>query len=203
MKNKNSRNKARTGGSKAKPPQIQSNVRVNHTFRFQSTAATPTNVTNRTLLQACGVMAATTILGYPIVSSVRVKRVKVWTPFSAANSTCSLVWYGSVDSQFSNIEISDSSVSSALPAHISTAPPARSNASFFQWDNQSTTNTLFQLVAPAYSFIDVDVEYVLADGGNATAAASLVLVGATAGQLYYEPLDGRGGIFIPVSLTTN
>jgi hypothetical protein len=73
-------------------------------------------------------------------------------------------------------------------------------ASFWQTDS---TGNLFSLVVPVGGVIDVFLEMILCDGTSTVLASPLVLVGATPSAVYFEPLDGRGGVYTPVSLQTN
>lgn len=184
------------------PAQFESNVRFGHKYRFVSTSAFPTNITARDLIQSCGVVAATSVLGYSIATAVRIKRVELWAPPASlgAAATVSLFWLSQQTSNYSELEVSDTTMSTATPAHLTSSPPLLSLASF--WQTDSTTN-LCTLTVPVGGVIDIWLEMVLGDGLVTIQPSPLVLVGATAGALYYEPLDGRGGVYTPVSLTTN
>jgi len=130
-------------------------------------------------------------------ASVKVMKVEILTPPASqgANATCSVEWAGSVNSP--DREFSDTSVSTATPAHVSTTPPAQSLASFWQ---TASTGTLFLITAPTGSIIDIVLSLINADG--ATTATSTVAT-AVIGTVYYMSLDPNATHrFTPVSLTS-
>lgn len=200
-KNSNRRPRAALPSTRMGPDQIQAQVIVSHRYRFTSTSGSVATITPVSLLQAMGTCATTTVTGSSIFTSVKISRVSIWSPPASqgAATTCSVTWFGNTGNS-SEKEISDTSVSTAQPAHVDTRPPRNSLASF--WQTTSST-ALAVLTAPTGSIIDVWVSGILGDGPTTTSPATLTLVGATAGLMYYEPLDGRGGIYTPVSLTVN
>jgi hypothetical protein len=176
-------------------------VLFHHIYRYTSTSAAQTGVNPRQMLQSFGTMAATSILGYPIAAGFRVTRISLWAPPASQGSSATVaVQWGSSTTNPSNIEYSDTSMSTAQPAFLTCTPPKQSLA--YDWQIDSTTNLLV-LNVPIGGVVDLHVSLVLGDGVNTTASSSLVLVGATAGLMYYEPLDGRGGVYTPVSLIAN
>jgi hypothetical protein len=189
-------------------PQIKSNIELKHRFRFQASGTagtiTTSSITPTELLQSMGVMATSTTSGRPIFESFKINLVEAWTTSSAAGfgSTITLLWGDSTQGAANNnLEVSDTTVSSAFPAHIMTSPPRGSNASF--WQNGQASVNLFEITYSAGSVVDVHVTGILLDG-SAGVGGPLTLVGATVGAIYYEPLDGRAtGLLDPVALTTN
>jgi len=181
------------------PPQFHSNVMLSHRFRFVSTSATATAITPNSLLAAAGNMCTDgNTLVVSFASSVKVKRVAVWTPPGSQGSaaTCSVDWVGFNNSP--NIEFSDSTVSVAKPAVVDCSPPPMSLASFWQ---VSSTTTLFTLTAPVGSIIDVILDLVLSDG-DAEGLATAISTG-TINLTYYLSLDPNATHrYTPVSLTT-
>jgi hypothetical protein len=183
------------------PRQLRTNIEVKHQFRFASSSSAPTAITDTRLLAAAGVSAVTAVLGYSIWQSVKVNQIEIWTPPAAqgANATCSVLFPASLQSQAR--EVTDTSVSVAIPAHVLVTPPRLSLCSF--WQNGSTS-TLFTLTAPPGSIIDVWVSLVLDDGTNSVPVTQ-TLVGATIGSIYYAPLDFNhvaGAVYLPIGLTT-
>jgi hypothetical protein len=158
------------------------------------------------LITACGVSAATAILGYSLYQCVRVDKIEVWTPPASqgAAATCSVLFPAAgTSSQGMPREFTDTTVSTAKPAHIRCRPPLHSLCAF--WQNGSNTNTLFTLVAPSGSIIDIWVSLVLADGARPAGAQQATLVGATIGNVYYCSLDSStkaGSLFTPIGLTS-
>lgn len=184
-----------------KPPQFQANVALNRVFRFKSTSATAVQITQRTALQACGVMAGTAILGLPIAMAVRLRSIEVWAPTTAvgAEVDTSILWNSATQNYGAQLEFSDSTNNISAPAHVKCSPPRKSLAEDFFIDG---TTVLCNMIAPVGSIVEVRVQFVLVDGAAAI-PATLVLVGATVGQIYYEPFDGRGGTLTPIGLTAN
>jgi len=185
------------------PSQMRANLESSHRFRFVSSNGAATTVSTRDLLQACGCVATTATSASGIFGSVRLKQIELWTPAPSqgASATCSVRWYASNAGIAPNREVSDTSVSTATPAHLRTSPPRGSLTGFWQVDGLNSQ--LFDLVAPPGTIIDVWVDLILADGPAEPGAAALTVAGATVGALYYFALDGRAsGLYLPVSLTT-
>jgi len=186
-------------GQRMAPPQIKSNVMFKHKFRFVSTSATATSITPTSLLGAAGTVCyAVNANVAAINASVKLNRISMWSPPSAQGSsvTCSVDWIGSANSP--NQEISDTSVSVAQPAYLSTSPPNQSIASFWHVSSDAAICTL---VAPVGTIIDVDLDLVLQDD-DLSAVVIAVAVGA-AGVQYFLSLDPNATHrYIPVSLTT-
>lgn len=180
------------------PSQLKTNVELKHQYRFVSSSATLTSITDSLLLTAAGVMASTAVLGHSLYRTVKLNRIEIWTPPASqgAAATCS-VFFPAGNNNPSR-EFSDTTVSVSVPAHVNTVPPPRSISSFWQ---SNTGALLCQLVAPPGSLIDVWVSLILHDG---TTGATATLVGATAGIVYYCSLDSAtaaGSLYTPVSLT--
>ncbi len=89
-------------------------------------------------------------------------------------------------------------MSVSRPAHVKAIPPKNSLASFWQ---VAGGTTLFNLVAPAGTIIDMLVDMVMVDqtGASSTVAGATV----TLGKVYYLALDHTtSDLLVPVSLTT-
>lgn len=184
-----------------KPAQLKSNVIVNHTFRFTSTSATSTAITPTSLLGAAGTMG-TTVNSFvaPFSACVKVNSLKMWAPppSQGSTATCSVDWVGSISSQVSNLEFSDTSNSVTTPATVRCVPPKQSLASFWQ---QAGSTTLFTLVAPVGTIIDVSLSLILQD--DDTAPVGIAVTTAAVGSVYYLSLDPNATHrYVPVSLTT-
>jgi len=203
MRNKkNSAMRQTSNGDLTRLPQLRTNVEFKHRYRFLASNSGTYTVTTATLGQALGMMATTAVVAWPIVQSFKLNNIEVWScpSTTGVGSTVTLLWgdAGSAVNTTSR-EVSDTSVSSAFPAHIRTSPPRGADCAFWQVLGGAT---LFKITVPAGAVIDLHVSCILADGQNA-AASSTVFVGATAGYVYYEPLDGRGGSLTAVALTSN
>ena len=208
-RNKNSRTQAKNtrsqrGRSNAiNPPSIRSNVTYNHRYRFVSTSGSATTVDASALLTSCGAVCYDAdAFCASITKTARIRRVSIWSPVASqgTSSTCSVTWTAD-DNEVgaSTLEISDSSVSTSHPAHISCAPPPRSLAS---WWFQVHAGNLFTIVAPTGSIVDVELDQVLCDQGSIADVATIAVAAGVLGSLYYFPLDGTTDIFTPVSLNT-
>jgi hypothetical protein len=184
-----------------KPPQLKSNIVVRHTYRFTSTSATATAITPTSLLGAAGTVCNTGNTAVAcIFQSVKVNKLRMWAPPPAQGSvaTCSVEWIGSVASQISNLEVSDSSNSTATPAIVSCRPPRQSLASFWQ---QPGTNTLFTLTAPVGTIIDVSLSLIMQD--DDVGVPGIGIATGTSGLIYFLSLDPNATHhYVPVSLTT-
>jgi hypothetical protein len=183
-----------------KPPQHKSNIVVNHTYRFTSSASGSHTITGLDIAGAIGgicTVSNSTLVCY--AESFKIKKVEAWSTINLANNlpaSVSVEWLGSGTS--SNMEISDTSVSTANPAYITTKPPKESTSSFWQ-NPASNNNNLFIITQNNPTIVDIQLEYILADE-NVT---SLTIATGTLGDTYYLALDGpTTNVFTPVSLTT-
>lgn len=180
------------------PIQIKSNVELRHRYRFVSTSGTATAITPTSLLGAAGGLCTVTNTQVATFSSsVKVNRVQILTPPASqgANATCSVEWAGFNNSP--DREYSDTTISVSTPAQISCSPPPQSLASFWQVGG---TTTLFTVVAPTGSIIDIVLSLILADGTN---NSGIVVATGVLGTVYYLSLDPVATHrYTPVSLTT-
>ncbi len=181
-------------------PQLKSNIRINHTYRFISTAGTPVSATGASLIGISGTVGTTAnafVTG--IFNSVKVNKITIYAAETAAGTpvTCSVEWLG-----FNNsppIEDSRTSVSTAVPVVLSSKPPPNSLAKFWQ----VTGNTpIFVIIAPPGSVIDIDLDCMLSDTG--ATFQNYAVATATVGVVYYLSLDVQAGThnYTPVSKTT-
>lgn len=184
--------------NKAQPPSISTNIVYRHVFRFLSTTGTAKTISGVDLIGCTGVVntAANTVT--QISNSIKLHSVKVWTPPASqgASATCSLEWNSSLFNP--TTEVSDSTMSTAIPAHIATSPPSGSEAAF--WMSGATEN-VFTLVAPTGSIIDIDLSVVLVDTGAAGVVETTAAAG-TLGEMYYLGLPNASPAYTPVSLNT-
>lgn len=180
---------------------MRSNIVFTHKFRFTSDLGSVSSITARNIIQACGVSAATTTAGYPIVTSARIKSIELWAPPSAlgANATVTCTWFGFQTTNLSELEVSDTTMSTATPAHIRSVPPPLSTAAMWFVDS---TSAIMALAVPPNGIIDLVLEMVLVDGPGTVLAPGFTLVAATVGAVYYPALDGINHHYGPVGLTT-
>lgn len=185
------------------PAQLRTNLEHTHQFRFVSSSGAATAITDVTIMSAAGVCATTAIVGHTIRRSLKVNQVEIWSPPASQGAavTCSVLWPQSQRSQAR--EVTDTSVSVSIPAHVKCGPPRESLASF--WTNGTVGSTFFTLVAPPGSIIDVWLSLVDDDGDDANPVNAATLVGATVGRVYYCSLDSStsaGSLYTPVGLTS-
>ncbi len=181
-----------------KPPQVPSNVSITRVWSFTSASASGLSITDGQLLGICGAVCdvANTSLRY-IAATVKVHSVEIWTPPSAvgAASTCLLSWASSAF--VLGPEVADTSMSTAMPAHIKTKPPPGSAGAFVL---SNGANLICKITAPAGSVIRVHATHVLLD--SAAVGTSYAVAAGTLGVLYYLPLDGTGDQYLPIGLNT-
>jgi hypothetical protein len=135
--------------------------------------------------------------------SIRLNHLEIWSPsISGAFTTCSCEWTSSNLLSTNTNEISDTSVSITTPAHISTKPPSKSLASFWQSSSNATAQ-LCTLNATTGSIIEVSISMILYDDESTATQYGTVVSTGTLGKVYYLSLDNpTANNLIPVSLTT-
>jgi hypothetical protein len=197
------RNRASNNGLSMRgirPSQISSNPRMRHKFRFGagSSGAGTYNITNNDILLASGGLCTVTNSTITaIFASFRVIFVEAWAMAGAAPATVSINWNGT-PVFVSNGEVSDTSVSPAYPAHIMARPPRESNAAFWQ---TASTGTLFVLVVPNDTVIDVMLDLVMSDNQDVDTVTGVTT--ASLGTEYFLALDGAASNqLVPQSLNT-
>jgi len=184
------------------PRQLESNIVLKHRYRFTSTSGTATQLTPASLLLAAGGMGTSAVQVSSFFGSLKVKSIEIFSPVSAQGSatTCSIEWAGSVSAFLADREISDTSVSTAMPAHVKSRPPRGSLASFWQ---TSSANTLCALTAPVGSIIDIALDLTLYDDNGNIPQAVTAVTTAVLGTVYYLTADSVvNHRYTPVSLTT-
>jgi hypothetical protein len=169
----------------------------NHTFRFSSTASALTTITRKNLLNLV-LMANTAITTSRLFGAIRLRRVEIWTEplaLGSAQEATSLEWIG----ENSPSTLLSDTPSGITPAHIRTTPPKFASERWWCISGSQEADGLFiigQPTAAAASTVDVSVDIRFVD--NEAAVAGDVPAGASAGEVYYNYLDGIGGNFPPV-----
>jgi hypothetical protein len=208
MEQKSSSNRTRSSRTmfNGHPKQIRNIPILHHTFRFQATAGQAQSITI-TSLNVLGALGSICTVNNSTVAcmaqSFRIKRLKVYGAVGTLGqgNTVIIDWAGTT--QTPNIEVSDSSTSSAYPAYVSSAPPRESNASFWQTPQISST-IMFAIACAPGSIIDLEVEYTLADvDSQFTSCAVITVAAGTLSVPYYLSLDGNTTHnLIPTGLNT-
>jgi len=177
--------RANRSGNAMAPPQIKSNIVITHKYRYTaSSAVSGTSFNAGNLVLSAGSMCTvtnTTVTS--LFSSVKVDAVEIWSPPASQGSfaTCAIEWNGSAaQAVAANLEISDTSVSTAQPAHLRSHPPPQSLAGFWQTPGIAN-NALFVLNCPAGSIVDVTMSLIMNDDED-TAIAGGVATGVLGKQ---------------------
>ena len=179
---------------------LQSNVQVTHTYRFRSTAGTASTITAEDVLGIAGAVCTTANSTlHLIAAAAKIHRVSIWSPPPSQGSvaTCSLAWLDEYNNAKEVKEVSDTTMSTAVPAYLTTSPPQGSQA--YHWISAGASNSM-KITAPTGSVIDIHCTHTLYDA--ATNSETYSVASGTVGALYYLPLDGSSDVFLPVGLQT-
>lgn len=184
-----------------KPPTIRPNIQVTHKYRFATDTSNSATITNQNLLTAAGCMVTTNnTTATSMWMSVKIISVEVWSIPSTATSSCSVEWKG--DSSLAGLEqqeVSDTSLSPQIPAHI-IARPRRGTLSSM-WHQGGFSQNLFTVSVDNLGIVDVTLQLILRDAPSSSNATFTIASGSL-GTAVYSPLDGSGDKFTPVGLTT-
>jgi hypothetical protein len=168
-------------------PQLSPRVRVTKKFRLAATAdLNGVGLTVNQLLGLCGCIATTTASASPIASAVKIESVELWgAPSSNAAATrVSLTWAAFGETGLPS-EVSDTSLSTARPAHLRAAPPDQSLASFWHVEPVVSQNLLTYYI-PQGGIMDIVVSFQFKDVEVNSPIAGSAL---TVGNLYHKNLD--------------
>jgi hypothetical protein len=135
-------------------------------------------------------MATGTTTAYPIPYSTKIRRVRIWAAANAlaASTTVNLEWNNASTGFLSNnLVVSDTTVSSTIPAYISTRPPKNTEAAWWCAGGggaTGATNALFTVSCPGGALIRIDYDFTL----NATepASSSFTVAAATVGTVFAQ-----------------
>jgi hypothetical protein len=156
-------------------------------MRFQATAAAFANITFQNLLDTI-LFAVSASSGFDLFTAVRVNSVEIWAIAALGTPATVILTYNgtTVGAQGDNKTHTDTSMG-VEPAHVRAKPDPLTQAGQFQ---ASAADIAFALDVPAGAVIDVSLTLRQPVLGG-TVAAQNVLVGATAGTVYYRGLDGK------------
>lgn len=189
--------------SRASIAQFRSNPIIKRRIRYALGAVGGTDtfdITSGGLLSLIGMGTVTNSKVTSIIGAVKLNKVEIVSPWSGTTATtCSVEWQSA---NAPNIEYSDTTMSSAYYAKVSTSPPRNSLAGF--WYNQGSTSELLMILnVPASSIVDVWIDFVLYDNDVGAAPTPVTVATATLGQTYYLSLDNATGHLLPpISLNT-
>jgi hypothetical protein len=156
-------------------------------MRFQATAAAFINITFQNLLDTI-LFAVSATSGFDLFTSVRVNSVEIWAIAALGTPATAILTFNgtTVGAQGDNKTHTDTSMG-VEPAHVRAKPDPLTQAGQFQ---ASAADIAFALDVPAGAVIDVSLTLRQPVLGGSVAAQN-VLVGATAGTVYYRGLDGK------------
>lgn len=173
---------SRRQGMEKFPPQLQLKPVQSRVLRFiASDECSNIPIDRNCMLKLAFASDLSGLVGNTNYSSVRLKRVKIWStlvassPATSGMVTCSVEWQST---RGPTTLVSDTG-NSFTPAHVDTVPPALSEANF--WSQVSSTTTirnevLFYISCPVGSVVDVHIAYVEANGAQiANPAETLVI----------------------------
>jgi hypothetical protein len=172
------------------PPKFVPTISLGHKFRFTTgTNSVVFQGITRAMLLNLYTMATGTTVQNRILTAVKIKRVSVWGGVPAlggAPTSIEVEWLGS--NAPSTIH-TDSSMG-VRPSFVTTVPPRDSSDRWWSISGQNETEVLLVLTIPAGSIIDLDLSIRLADNEAAVLAESGTAAAATAGEVYWNYLDG-------------
>jgi len=186
---------ARAGsmGSISQPVDIKCNSVVRSWYRFSAANAQGgTVVTVGNLLGCQGSVVVTAILCQSIMSSFRVKKIRMWCPAAVAgNNLMEITWATGGLQVKDDVKIA-STVGSANSAYYETKPPPKTFSSMW-FDSATPANSVFTLTCPTSTIVDVYLEGVIS---NAFVQPTGVAFGNAAtfalGKIFFPSLDGPG-----------
>lgn len=193
----NSRNK--NNGSYHDLPQRNLTIKNSKVFRFAvKSTIDSVPITPFSIRGIFGLIAVTSTQLQPFVKSFRVKRVTIHSPPVTFGSyaTSTIKWIGTYGE---HIVVSDTSINTARPVFVTSAPPKESLASF--WRICSDNDPFMLVSASQNSIIDFEVEWVQYEGDNALAYFVASAPVPTASVLYGY-LDGITTTIRPIGIAT-
>ncbi len=133
-------------------------------------------------------MAVTTVLAYPYILAVRIKKIRCLSPVTTQGTSVMLSMQPVTPDPGNNSFVAvpelyiDTSASIDVPAYLSLTPSI--NTPFGSWHFARTTNAaLLTIVAPQGSTMDILFEYILAANSTASSYTRTIAAGVV-GTLY-------------------
>ncbi len=192
------------------PQYLASGPTYTRTIRYQCDGGTAVTISGAHILDSI-FMATGTTSGARIFSAVKIERLRLWCAgnISTTDSTAligvqiGIEWMGS---QFARDQKLQDEALGMQNAFLDTTPPTNSMASWWIVSGSATDTTnavgnLFRLNGPDGSILDVQVSYTMIDDESTISVVRSVSA-ATRGKLYYSPLDGPAGAWVPRSVNT-
>jgi hypothetical protein len=212
----NNRKKQQKRGQKSdtiaifKPiPVVQTGKLLTHTQRYIALSAATVTFSGKALLNWI-MMAVTATTSYRCFNSFKIRMIEIWSPVSistdltgigAIPQSITFEWYGPV-SGYMNSNKFIAEPTGTRPAYIRAIPPKLSSADFWLQSGSTytdTTDTMFAILGPKGTIVDMTFSAVLVD--DETAFGAEAPVAASAGVVYYNYLDGRAsGVYSPAGM---
>jgi hypothetical protein len=170
------------------PPQLPSyGITRDVRLRFVSNAAFDAAITFQNLLDLI-LVAVSATSGFDLFEGVRINSVEVWAISAVGTPATAVVVFSGVTIGAYGDQKTHTDTSVGIePAHVKAKPDPRTQAGQFQL---SSADVAFSLDIPTGSVIDVSLSLRQPVAAEAVACQN-VLVGATAGAVYYRGLDGK------------
>jgi hypothetical protein len=170
------------------PPQLPSyGITRDVRLRFSQLAAGTTNITFQNLLDAIAVCTSTTTAA-DLFEAVRVNSVELWALAAIGTpATVTLSFDGTTAGAQGDQKTHTDTSMGIEPAHVKAKPDPLTQAGQFQ---ASQASVAFILTVPAGTVIDVSLTLRQPVIGEVNATQNVV-VGGTAGQIFYRGLDGK------------
>jgi len=171
-------------------PMIESSIMVkNHRFRFNATGSlSNVGITVGGVFGALGVVGSAAASVYGFVSSFKIRKITIYDSSSGTNDLpIELLWSSATTVNTEDVAWSTATIPYDRPATIVATPPKASLSSFW-WNSSATATTpLFNLTVGSGCYLDLDVDFTLANG---LGGVVLTVTTTSAGSVYYLYLDG-------------
>jgi len=170
------------------PPQLPSyGITRDVRMRFAALAAAETNFTFQNLLDTI-LVATSATTATDLFEAVRINSIEIWAIAALGTpATVIAIFDGTTVGAAGDQKTHTDTSVGVEPAHVKARPDPRTQAGQFQANSAATA---FILTVPAGAIIDVSMTLRQPVLGTVVASQN-VLVGATAGAVYYRGLDGK------------
>jgi len=145
-------------------------------------------------LQNQFMMAVTTILAYPYIRAVRLKKIRMLVPITTQGQSvsCTLAPVGadSANNSFNSVPETylDTSSSIDVPAYLSLTPSIATPLGSWHFADSNVSAALLSIVCPAGTTLDILFEIIPRASASGTPGYSRAIVSGTVGVLYGAPI---------------
>ncbi len=174
------------------PPQFAATKRIVGRARYlAASSSTGTSITRAILLNHLVMNSASGTTNYRVFSGFRLKSVEMWQS-STSTTPLSVEWTSSLGP---SPVVSDTSVGTAFPAHVSTSPPKDSLAAFWSLTSSNESDVLLILTFDQQAVVDITFEAIIQNGEVPVAVTTTA--SGTAGKVYMTYLSGATTTVLP------